>query len=258
MAIDEYLISYYGKTKTPVLRVYGWSRPAISLGRYQRPDCLLMDSCRRDRVDIVRRMTGGGAIFHDREVTYSIVCSARDLGGGEHSVMQSFERLNGMFLDMYKEFGLTARFAGTSPEPGMPDRISQFCFSGREKYDILMDNRKIGGNAQRRTGGVVFQHGSVPLDVDTAGIQKYFRDRIDGSRFTCLRQTLGREVAYDEVVEKLAAAFSKMLGARLAARNIDSGETAAIGRILEQKYMRYGWNLGARPEEHSNIPAEAV
>jgi lipoate-protein ligase A len=110
-----------------------------------------MDSCRRDRVDIVRRMTGGGAIFHDREVTYSIVCSARDLGGGEHSVMQSFERLNGMFLDMYKEFGLTARFAGTSPEPGMPDRISQFCFSGREKYDILMDNRKIGGNAQRRT-----------------------------------------------------------------------------------------------------------
>jgi lipoate-protein ligase A len=75
MAVDEYLIRLHESAGAPLFRVYGWGTPAISLGRYQKPDCLDLEACARDGIEVVRRITGGGAIFHDDEVTYSFVCS---------------------------------------------------------------------------------------------------------------------------------------------------------------------------------------
>src|ERR1035437_2101016 len=107
MAIDEYLISYYEKTLQPVFRLYGWSPAGISAGKNQEVlKDIDLDRCKKDSVPVVRRITGGGAIYHNNEVTYSIVCSEKDLSENNLTVKESFEKLNEFIIKMYKKSGL--------------------------------------------------------------------------------------------------------------------------------------------------------
>src|SRR4030067_1527656 len=80
MAVDENLMHCHLRALRPVLRTYAWDPPAISIGRYQTTDRIYYEACRKDGVPVVRRITGGGAIFHDSEVTYSFVCPERGAG----------------------------------------------------------------------------------------------------------------------------------------------------------------------------------
>jgi lipoate-protein ligase A len=243
MGIDEYLISYYKKTKIPVLRIYGWSNSAITLGRYQRAECLDTEACREDHVDVVRRITGGGAILHRNEVTYSLTCSEGDVGGGHLSVKQSFERLNSFIITLYREFGLEAMYAKEEPAEGKPDAYSPFCFSGREDYDILINEKKIGGNAQRRIKDVIFQHGSIPLSLNNYEIQKYFRGSIDFTKFTSLYEALHRDVAFPEVAQVLADSCTKTFDFKLFVEELSAPEIQIINSMIEDKYFRDRWNL---------------
>ncbi len=149
----------------PVFRVYGWNPPAVSVGRFQDPgDFLDLETCRRKGIDVVRRITGGGAIFHANEVTYSLVCPASMLPA-DLSVAESFKLLTDFLLRFYADLGLDARYAAEvsslpAAELGKP---SNMCYAGQERYDILADGKKLGGNAQRRTRETIFQHGSIPL-----------------------------------------------------------------------------------------------
>ena len=171
MAIDEYLHSWHVRNRRPFLRIYGWSPPSITLGRYQQASCLDIGACRENGVAIVRRITGGGAIYHDREVTYSLACGDRDIDGRPLSVKESFEMVNKIIIRMYRMMGLPAQFAKESPVPRAARPRNEFCFSGNEEFDIVINGKKIGGNAQRRSGGCVFQHGSIPLEVNAEKIR---------------------------------------------------------------------------------------
>jgi lipoate-protein ligase A len=228
-----------------VLRIYGWSNSAITLGRYQDAGCLDTEACREDHVDVVRRITGGGAILHRNEVTYSLTCSEGDLGGGRLSVKQSFERLNSFIIALYREFGLEARYAKETPAEGKPDAYAPFCFSGREYYDILIDEKKIGGNAQRRTKDVIFQHGSIPLTLNSYEIQKYFRNDIDFTKFTSLHEALHRDVAFPEVARILTDSCMKTYDFKLFVEELSTLEIQIIHSMIEDKYFRDRWNLEA-------------
>ncbi|MGB7630634.1 MAG: lipoate--protein ligase family protein, partial [Candidatus Deferrimicrobium sp.] len=165
MAIDEALLDNFDPGKsTPVLRLYGWSPPALSLGRFQDAgEVLDLDRCRADGVSVVQRITGGGVIYHAEELTYAIVCAPHHLPG-ETTIKESYRFLTGFLLSFYRELGLPAAYAAEVPEDtSRLGKRTPFCFAGRESYDILIDGRKIGGNAQRRLRRAVFQHGSIPL-----------------------------------------------------------------------------------------------
>lgn len=165
MAIDEALLAEFDPASSlPVFRVYGWNPPALSLGRFQKPEEVLdLDRCRTMGVSVVRRVTGGGVIYHADELTYALVCSPGHLPDSG-TVKGSFRSLTGFILDFYRHLGLDPSYASESPRPG--ERLGQrteFCFAGRESCDILVGGRKIGGNAQRRLRHAVLQHGSIPL-----------------------------------------------------------------------------------------------
>lgn len=250
MAIDEYMVSWHERHRRPILRVYGWDPPAISLGRYQRIDCLNREACASHGVDVVRRITGGGAIFHDCELTYSLACDAASLGKGLLSVKESFDGINAFMLEMYRMMGLDAAYAKTVQGRKAAGSRADFCFSGNEEYDIIIRGMKIGGNAQRRTGGVIFQHGSIPLRIDKDSIRAYFNTGVDDRNFTDLDEVCGAENRTESVADELIRAFMKTTGWSLVEEEIGAAEYIAIDEIMNAKYRSESWNLEGKAHEH--------
>ncbi len=247
MAIDEALLSAFaaGKGALPVLRIYGWQPPALSLGRYQKTaEVLDLHRCAAHNVPIVRRITGGGVIWHASELTYSLVCAPRHLPDGL-SVKGSFRVLTSFLLAFYRSLGLDAAWAMDSdPHHAALGERTAFCFAGRESYDIIAGDRKIGGNAQRRTRAAIFQHGSIPLVNRIEEGVGYLRERPAGieTATTSLKEegiTTGRDV----LAPKLADAFKEAMGVTLVGDGLTAEEQAQAERLLAGKYRDAAWNL---------------
>lgn len=255
MAADEYLIAWYERTRRPVLRIYGWEPPAISLGRYQDASCLNLDACRSDSVAIVRRITGGGSIFHCGEVTYSLACGERDIGASAVSVKDSFGVLNRFIIEAYRIMGLDASYAKDGPSRGPHGRSPQFCFSGSEEYDIVIQGKKIGGNAQRRTDGIIFQHGSIPLTIDAPRIRRYFRGPVDFGKFTCLEELLSRKVAPYDVIKVLPGAFATVMNWECTEMDFSPSAKKDITLIMNRKYRAESWRIDERRSGYDHLQA---
>ena len=251
MAIDEALLNCFNPAAAnPVLRLYGWTPAALSMGRYQKAEeSLDLVLCHAAGVPLVRRITGGGIIYHAAELTYSLVCAPHHLPPAA-SIKESFRILTSFLLTMYRSLGLDASYAVDRLPPGTPlGERTAFCFAGKESYDILINGRKIGGNAQRRLKNTIFQHGSIPL-VNMADKGARFLREIP-AEVTMSTTSLGDEgVALEEsrLKEALKAAFQKSLGTTLETCTITAQERAATTRLLE-KYQRGSWNIGGTDEE---------
>ncbi len=249
MAIDEYLVSWYGRTGAPAFRVYGWSPPAISLGRYQLIDCLDLDACHADGVDVVRRITGGGAIYHGSELTYSFACGIDDLNGKPKDVPDFYHKMNRFLILFYRWLGYEASFScdrgGNNHAVGRAD----FCFSGNERYDILIGGKKIGGNAQRRAGKTVLQHGSIPLLIDRGRVARYFKGGMKENNFTSLAELSGRDLDIAAKARLLAESYAEVAGLRLVQEDIGPEETAEIESIKNNRYLDRRWTREGRMED---------
>ena len=134
MAIDEALLcSFEQDASRPILRTYAWDPPALSLGRFQdAQEVLDLERCRRDNVAVVRRVSGGGTIYHVDELTYSIVCAPEQIPLAT-SVKDTFRVLTGFLIDFYRSLGLDARYAVDIAKPGQRfGERTAFCFAGKE------------------------------------------------------------------------------------------------------------------------------
>lgn len=246
MAVDESLLqSFNPSCSPPVLRLYGWREPTLSLGRFQAAAELLdLDRCRFQRVPFVRRISGGGVIYHGGELTYSIVCSPHHLPTSV-SIKDSYRVLTGFLLTFYRNLGLKAGFAGDGPPPHTPlGTPTSYCFAGRETFDILIADRKIGGNAQRRQKQVIFQHGSIPLFNRVMEGVFFLRERSVPleDRVTSLAQE-GITLDPHLLREKLKQAFCTALSADLQNDCLTDGEQQCADRLEREKYTADTWNL---------------
>jgi len=176
MALDELLFRQFQESKVPIFRIYGWSRPGLTLGFFQDPsEVLNVEQCRQRGVAFIRRITGGGVVLHENEITYSIVCSRSGLRLS--NIKESIRILCSFIMTFYRRLGLHPFFYidkyGASPK-----RRSSFCFASCEDFDILIDNKRIGGNAQRRKRDIVFQHGSVPFSLDFNLVRALIKENV--------------------------------------------------------------------------------
>jgi lipoate-protein ligase A len=242
MAIDEYLINYYILKKKPVLRLYSWNPAGISIGKNQNINTINLNACLKDSIPVVRRMTGGGAIFHGKELTYCLVCSENDISDKKLSVKESFELLNSFLLQMYEKLGLKAQYAKYINKTGTPSERAPHCFSDNEEYDIIINNKKIGGNAQYRRKKIIFQHGSIPIEKNITQA-KYFCDEIIDKNFSDLNELLGRKINRKEVKINLIKAFIEKFDVDLKKQSFNRSEKKQIAKILSLKYMGNKWNL---------------
>lgn len=246
MAIDEALLrSFKPATSLPVLRLYGWNPPALSLGRFQNAaEVLDLDRCRADGLAVVRRVTGGGVIYHADELTYSLVCSPEQIPPAS-SIKDSFRVLTGFLLAFYRGLGLDASYAAdVVPEGTRLGERTAFCFAGRESFDIISNGRKIGGNAQRRLKGAIFQHGSIPLYNRAATGLSYMRDQTpEDVAGTASLAEYGVNADRDSLANDIMTAFSRCFGVAFLNDSLTEPEQADVERLLVSKYSTEQWNL---------------
>lgn len=246
MAIDEALLRCFDpESSRPILRLYGWSPPALSLGRFQKAaEVLDLGRCRADGIAIVRRVTGGGVIYHDDELTYSLVCAPGQIPPAA-SIKDSFRVLTGFLLAFYRRFGLDAAYAtDAAPEGTRLGERTAFCFAGKESFDILAGGRKIGGNAQRRLRGVIFQHGSIPLcNRALTGLSYMLDDDPGHASGTTSLAECGIITDRDVLNRDMADAFSSYFGVSLVSDALSETEKADMAGLLERRYRADSWNL---------------
>ncbi len=197
------------------VRLYGFVPACLSLGRMQPLDDVNLEACSRDGVDVVRRPSGGRAVLHDQEVTYSVVCRSTDAVFGGR-VLESCARIHEAV-----GAGLATLGVHTTPR-ALPANLRRDaregaavadCFARPAAHELLDDSgRKLVGSAQARRAGALLQHGSVLLESPRAA--GYLRGDAAPTRGGVgIRELLGREVSREELVDALAAGFRRFLEA---------------------------------------------
>jgi lipoate-protein ligase A len=227
MAIDEAMLALRSSNRIPsTLRLYRWSPPAISIGYFQE------FKKGNKNIDMVRRLTGGGAILHDKELTYCLVTSP-DNPEIPSRVEESYGLINRAIINSLNKLGINACTRGNGNGKKAPAGNEHFfCFARTSKYDIVVDDKKIAGSAQRRTKGALLHHGSILLDDQG----------VPGS--TSVNSRLGRKIEAGELAEKIIEGFKKELQLRfylstLTEEEIELAEKLALAHrdFLNSKYF---------------------
>lgn len=240
MAVDEALLTNFQEGDLPILRLYGWES-ALSLGRFSDIEKSL-DKPKIDEVDFsyVRRMTGGGVLVHTGDISYSLILPRKILKG--ISVKESYFYLCQFLIQFYERLGLDANFFS---ELQLEQKKSDICLAGHEAYDIMIENKKMGGNAQRYTGNTLFQHGSIPMTMDKSYLEELFISESGLEGATTLEE-LGCEMSYEELALLLRDAFTESFGIHAVWDTLDSYEEEDAKKLMADKYTQQRWNVYAQ------------
>ena len=245
MAVDEALAAAAGEGRSPpTLRLYGFSPPTLSLGRFQRARELVDPRfLAGEGITLVRRPTGGQAVLHDRELTYSVALGRDHLE--PFSKREIYQFIAGLLLAGLQALGIRGQSSRAAlGSPRNPD-----CFRSTGQYEIAdAAHRKLIGSAQVVTRLSSLQHGAIPLDGSYRRISGYLRAAPEEGHGTpsSLGEELGREVGYEEASESFArgARFAlERLGLRLQPGELTAEEQDQAAALLAEKYSRDEWNL---------------
>lgn len=245
MAIDQAIAEVYPEEQLPTLRFYGWSPACLSLGIAQR---LARDvdqaACAALGIDIVRRQTGGRAILHDQEVTYSLVTGADDPLVRARSITQSYQAISAALCAGLVELGVVPELA---PRPASSSAKSAACFDLPSDYEITLRGRKLVGSAQARKHGVVLQHGSLLLHADTDAWAKVLRlpETLTGAalaqRLIALDEALGFLPTFETVVAALVRGFEHIWQIVLEPGELSPAEVARASQLVGERYANPDW-----------------
>jgi len=235
MALDEALMGRAARTGEAVFRVYSWRSPTLSLGRNQRArGAYDLDAAGRLGVSIVRRPTGGRALLHHHEVTYSATLPTAT----SEDAANAYAFINGVLLAGLTRLGVAAELAtGTaSIPPGVRP-----CFDAPSEHEIIVDERKLVGSAQWRRGGVLLQHGSILLRDDQALIgELMFGGWAHLPVAATLASSLGREPSVAEVANAIKASLATAVGDTPLALDPEP-EVRAAADTLRNAYLDDAW-----------------
>lgn len=199
MQIDAELLEFAITTKLqePIFRLYGWAPACVSLGRNQSEDFLDKKFLKSQNIDIVRRMTGGRALLHDKEITYSYICPVSSIKNGE-SVIESYKEISQILINGLKKLGINLDF----PQNKRPHTKFDYCMCISTGADLSYEGKKLIGSAQFRKEGYILQHGSILLDFDKELIEKIFNERTDENTLTCLKN-INPNLTYEDLIKCL-------------------------------------------------------
>lgn len=259
MALDEALMSRARRTGETVLRVYGWALPTLSLGRNQRAlgaydEAALL----RAGVCVVRRPTGGRALLHDREITYSVTAPAPPPAGGGEGIAAAYARINTLLLTALGTLGVGADVARPAGRAASPTAAP--CFSEPAAGELVVGDRKLVGSAQWRDDGALLQHGSILVDDDQSRIPSFMTSALPSVLLSALpatlpsaaapgitppppatlRSVLGRAPGLEEVAEAMWRAVRTLADAHATPLTLDA-ESRHDAERLAKRYRDPAW-----------------
>ena len=233
MALDEALMRRAAASGEAVFRVYAWSAPTLSLGRNQRArGDYDLDIARELGIGVVRRPTGGRALLHDHEVTYSVTMPASDADDAD----AAYTFINDILLGALEALGVPARRATdtASIPPGLRP-----CFDAPSAHEIVLGDRKLVGSAQWRRGGALLQHGSILVRDDQPLIGRLMRSPITTPPAATLSGALGRDPSVTELAALLRGSLSRHVEHTVS--DLADGGVAAAAESLRPAYSDDSW-----------------
>jgi len=261
MAIDEAIMVAHEKEKIPpTIRFYQWSPPAVSLGYFQDLQKEInIDACRNSGIDIVRRPTGGKAVLHDRELTYSFV-----IGEGHalinSSILKTYKKISRALILALEPLEIHADLVPLR-EKSDKDYVKNIardsfsfksnCFSAPSQYEVQVDGKKIIGSAQVRKRGVVLQHGSLLMEIDREkwfSVFNYPSEKILNkvkTRFkaTSIEEIIKEKISFSKLSNLLPKGFEKEFHVQLIDGKLTEFEENLSRQLFETKYSSTEWNF---------------
>jgi len=239
MAIDEAILVSRTQESVPnTIRFYRWKPSAVSLGFSQQVEKeIYVRTCRSLGIEIVRRPTGGGTVYHDShgELTYSIVVDMEEVPS---DLISSYGRLCHGIILACGELGLEAQLSVDE--------------TGRQCPNITVGGKKISGGAQTRKGKILLQHGTLLVDSNLDIMTKVLKmgqpsacmplDKLR-SKVTTLRSILGRPISHEKIADSLRRGFEHALNLNLLKQDLTSGELELASELRIRKYDTEGWNF---------------
>jgi lipoate-protein ligase A len=252
MARDEAIFeAVQDGTAPPTLRFYHWSSPCLSLGAFQSATQEVDErACRDAGVELVRRPSGGRAILHDCELTYSVAAAVGVLGAAD-SVLESYHRISTALTRGLQAIGVDATLAPLRTSPIRPSEHSAACFDAPSDYEVLVGGRKLIGSAQLRRGPYLLQHGSILISFAVEPLLRLLRLNDEARRrwerqmaegVTDL-QRLGAGDQLTRLPAALVAGFTETLGAVVEEAPLTPAEEARSRALAIEKYGARSWTF---------------
>jgi lipoate-protein ligase A len=243
MATDEAILQAKIAGKVPnTLRFFRWLPSAVSIGRFQEVQKeVRVENCKKQGIDIVRRISGGGAVYHDYggEITYSVTVGTEDLGTGD--VFAAYNLICNGLIDAIKILGINADFNLGNP---------------KNCPNVSINGKKISGSAQSHKRGVLLQHGTLLVDVDLKKMFTFLNVpwaktcmevvNVAEKKITSVKQELGSSISMTEAYEALVKGFGKALGIVLKKGELTSYEQKLAEKLCKEKYSTDEWNFDGK------------
>jgi len=246
MAMDEAILRARVRSVVPnTLRFYRWKPSAVSVGRFQVIEKeVQLENCRKHEVDVVRRITGGGTVYHDArdEITYSVIARKEDLGAKE--IAGVYSRIYAGLAEALRILGIHADFnAGTA----------------KACPNLTVNGKKISGSAQAHRSGAFLQHGTLLSEVNLKEMFTFLRVpwaktsmqivSIAEKRITSINAELGKTVSAAEVNDALVKGFEKAFDIRVTRGDLTAGELELSKHLFVEKYATDDWNFQGRTND---------
>jgi len=247
MALDETLLDEVSRPQArpqTYLRFYQWIRPTLSLGISQKAERVVdLDYCNVHGIDVVRRPTGGKAVLHHRELTYSVISNDPaffPIADISKTYCRIANALQSGFCFLEIETTLAqnrGRSAATGPLPAA-------CFAVSNHHEVLWQNRKLAGSAQRRTKNAFLQHGSILIEFDAEPLSKALRScdiAFVGSAVTDLKTCLGSIPPVRDLIAAMSRGFEAVFGAHLVNCELSQDLSARAHDLADQRCSVLNW-----------------
>jgi len=251
MAIDEALLITCQEENQqeffPTLRFYRWKTPTLSFGYSQKwSKTVNQNYCRKWGINIVRRLTGGRAVLHHKELTYSLVARCNE-GFFSCSILETYRHISAALMQAFNKIKAPIQLVNHPLNRHFSsfDSPNKPCFFSATKYELAYQGKKVVGSAQKRISNSFLQHGSIPLELN---LEQLFgatnsQDRAEDIKVIALNEVLGYQIRLEDLISVLIKGFEEYFSLKLIPGGLTERELKLAEKLCRKKYSQSWWNF---------------
>ncbi|MGE7601252.1 lipoate--protein ligase family protein [Peribacillus sp. NPDC097675] len=257
MAMDEALLNWQSNGEIPpIIRFYGWKPATLSIGYFQKAEAEIdLAEVKRQGLGFVRRPTGGRAVLHEHELTYSVILP-ESYPGMPNTVTEAYRVISEGILIGFRNLGLDAYFSVPETEQEkalLKSPKSSVCFDAPSWYELVVEGRKVAGSAQTRQKGVILQHGAILLELDEDKLFSVFKfsderkkEKMKNNlknKAVAINDLAGRKISILEAKQAFEKGFAEGLSIELEPFELNGQQLQEVKDIAKNKYESDDWNF---------------